>query len=346
MINSYTKREQKILSIVIENYSKTGIPVGSSFISNTYFENGKHLSSATIRNEMVTMERKGLLEKPHYASGRIPSKMGYCVYVKSLKNNYKTLTSTIELEHKLNKYVSTTSDTKALLLKHLDFLSEETGFATLLLLPDFFSLKLSRMEFVRLSKNQIMAILIATSGLHKQFVIDSETSVALEDMVTVANYINKNYFGLSLYEIKKHIINRMRSNIKEMDLVSRRLLLASYSCFQAMDNEKNSNLIVKGVANLFGEGVPDISTLHKLVESFEQKKQIIDIISNCLDSDVSVIIENSFAENLSFVVSPYGIESGMKGAFGLVGPMTMDYKYIMSTMKYLAEHVIEKIIMI
>jgi len=343
--HNLTYREQQILNIVIEHYSKTSIPVSSVYISSRYREDGRLLSSATIRNTMSTMAGKGVIEKTHHSSGRIPSNLGYCLYVENLKNNYNSLESSHYLE-KLHKYTSSAVDTRSLLMKHLDFLSDETGFATLLLLPDFFSLKLMRIEFIQLSKKRLMIILISTSGLHRQVMLKSETPIVYEEIVAVGNYINKNYYGYNLYDIKRSILRQMQSHLDKMSEVSYKLLLASYSCVQAMDVEENSNLIVKGIANLLGNDLKDVSALHRLVESFEQKKQIIDIISKCLDTNVSVIIDNDFADDLSLVVSPYGLESGMKGAFGLVGPRTMDYRNIMATMKCLTENVIETIIKI
>ncbi len=344
MTNLLTERELNILNLIIEYYSKAGTPVGSSLIANMYKENGKNLSSATIRNVMSSMEEKGVLEKTHCSSGRIPSKTGYSVYVENLKKNYQSLKISSNLEKKLKYFILKTPDTKTLLLKHLDFLSQETGLATILLLPDFFSLKLSRIEFVKLSTYNLLIILISTSGLHKQVVVKLDKPVVYEDIISVANYINKNYYGFSLYDIQKLILGKMQRSLKEMDNVSKKLLLASYSCLQAIEEDESADLIVKGMANLFDEDIRNISALHKLVEGFEKKQKIIEIISGCLDSDVSVIIDDDFADNLSFVVSSYGLESGMKGAFGLVGPLNMDYKTIMATMKCLTENVIETII--
>jgi len=342
--NLLTQRELNILNLIIEHYSRSKVPVGSSLIAKLYIENGKSLSSATIRNVMYSMEEKGVLEKTHCSSGRVPSKTGYCVYVDNLKQNYQFIKSSTDLGEKLNNFILNAQDTKTLLLKHLEFLSEETGLATILLLPDFFSLKLSRIEFVRLSAKKLLVVLISTSGLHRQVVVNSDKPVSYDDVVAIGNYINKNYFGLSLFDIKKTILGKMQKNLKEMDVVSRKLLLASYSCFQAMEADDANSLIVKGMANLFDEDIKDISELHRLVKEFEQKKNIVEIISGCLDSDVSVIINNDFADNLSFVISPYGLESGMKGAFGLVGPLNMDYRKVLATMKTLTENIIENII--
>lgn len=65
--------------MIVEKYIKEAKPVGSKVISKTL-----KCSSATIRNEMASLEEAGLLEKTHTSSGRIPSEAGYRYYVDNL----------------------------------------------------------------------------------------------------------------------------------------------------------------------------------------------------------------------------------------------------------------------
>lgn len=64
-----TERQQNILRLIIQNYTNTGLPVGSKKL----MEDGIASSSATIRNDMKALEEYGLLAKTHSSSGRIPS---------------------------------------------------------------------------------------------------------------------------------------------------------------------------------------------------------------------------------------------------------------------------------
>ena len=70
-----TNRQKDILKEIVEVYIKTAKPVSSNHICNKL-----KCSSATIRNEMVALEEMKLLEKNHFASGRIPSEEGYKEY--------------------------------------------------------------------------------------------------------------------------------------------------------------------------------------------------------------------------------------------------------------------------
>lgn len=74
-------RQQKILSAVIEEYTAAAIPVGSNVLTEKY--NFK-LSSATIRNDMVALEKEGFLYQPHTSAGRIPTDQGYKYFVEEV----------------------------------------------------------------------------------------------------------------------------------------------------------------------------------------------------------------------------------------------------------------------
>ena len=75
------ERKRKILKAIIQTYLETGEPVGSRTISKYTDLN---LSSATIRNEMSDLEDLGYIVQPHTSAGRIPSDLGYRLYVDEL----------------------------------------------------------------------------------------------------------------------------------------------------------------------------------------------------------------------------------------------------------------------
>lgn len=73
-----TPRQKKILFKTVEEYIKTAQPVSSLRLNQKYSFN---VSSATIRNEMMTLAKKGLLYRPYSSSGRVPTDKGYWLFV-------------------------------------------------------------------------------------------------------------------------------------------------------------------------------------------------------------------------------------------------------------------------
>lgn len=74
-------RQQKILHAIIKHFTETAEPVGSNTILISYNFN---VSPATIRNDMASLEKAGLLYQPHTSSGRVPTDLGYRLYVDEL----------------------------------------------------------------------------------------------------------------------------------------------------------------------------------------------------------------------------------------------------------------------
>jgi heat-inducible transcriptional repressor len=71
------KRAYKILDIIVDEYIRTGEPIGSKTVQELL---DVKVSSATVRNEMASLEQQGLLEHPHTSAGRIPTYKGQAVY--------------------------------------------------------------------------------------------------------------------------------------------------------------------------------------------------------------------------------------------------------------------------
>lgn len=77
-----TAREQAILFAIVEAYAELATPVGSVTLAKLF-----KVSPATIRSEMVKLERMGFLSQPYTSAGRVPTDAGYRLYVNSLAFN-------------------------------------------------------------------------------------------------------------------------------------------------------------------------------------------------------------------------------------------------------------------
>ena len=76
-------RERLVLTAIIELYIATGEPVASQTVAR-FFANREGLSSATIRNVMVSLGEAGLLDQPHTSAGRVPTAAAFRYYVEQI----------------------------------------------------------------------------------------------------------------------------------------------------------------------------------------------------------------------------------------------------------------------
>ena len=145
-----TERQSKLLKLIVEEYIKEAVPVGSSGLCNKL-----NCSSATIRNEMAALEEIGYLEKTHTSSGRIPSELGYRYYVDNLMEPKKmTGEEMLKLQQVFNNKQLALSD---VITRSLEIISEITNCTSLVLGSDSSYNKLKQVEVVPLDTNTVIA---------------------------------------------------------------------------------------------------------------------------------------------------------------------------------------------
>ena len=109
-----SERKKKILAAVVDAYIVTAEPVGSKTLAETA---GLGCSSATIRNELAELVNMGFLEQPHTSAGRVPTPLGYRMYVNELMQKQKlSLEETEELNQRLEKRLNELDNTNVICL--------------------------------------------------------------------------------------------------------------------------------------------------------------------------------------------------------------------------------------
>ncbi|MFT5171422.1 MAG: heat-inducible transcriptional repressor, partial [Candidatus Marinamargulisbacteria bacterium] len=81
------KRQKAILTATVDEYIRSGEPVGSKALATV---GNLNVSSATIRSQLSTLEEAGFVSRVHTSSGRVPTDKGYRFYVDSLMKMKKT----------------------------------------------------------------------------------------------------------------------------------------------------------------------------------------------------------------------------------------------------------------
>ncbi len=334
-------REDKILNLIVEYYIKKGEPVGSSFIASHYSEDGKFLSSATIRNIFKQMENKGLIEKTHHSSGRIPTKKGLKKYLDNLAEEFRTGNINLDFDLQTKLSFSATNDLMTDLETYVEILERETSAVALLILPDLFSTKIKRIDFLKLSDRKILAVIVSVNNLFKESIIEMPHPVSYQDLITASNYINLNFSGMTLFEIKKKLLNSIEDGLAQLNNVAKRVVKLAYENIDKIYQDEDS-IIIKGLHNVLDEKyVKEIKVLKSLIENFEKKKNLYRLILNYINKELAVDLDIP-AENFSFIISTYSVAGGAKGAFGLVGPIRMDYRKNITIMKKISYSMIEQ----
>jgi heat-inducible transcriptional repressor len=123
-------RKQEVLKAIIKHFINTAEPVGSQTIIVSYkFD----VSPATIRNDMAELEEEGLIYQPHTSAGRVPTDMGYRLFIDEMANYEEARKKAVQVlrqvtvEYRIQKAKEKVYDAVELIARA----SENVSFATL-----------------------------------------------------------------------------------------------------------------------------------------------------------------------------------------------------------------------
>lgn len=151
-----TDRQEQLLKAIIELYVKSGEPIGSESVEKNY---DLGISPATIRHEMGYLTDLGYLKQPHTSAGRIPTSIGFRLYISELmKEKEVSVIDEVSIKQKLmdkrQAYASMVKEgTRALAQKcnilALSVLDDGdelyyTGAANILDIPEFYDIDVTR----------------------------------------------------------------------------------------------------------------------------------------------------------------------------------------------------------
>lgn len=315
-----TNRQQDILRLIIQHYTQTGQPVGSKKL----MEEGIDASSATIRNEMKTLEDQGLLQKTHSSSGRIPSIEGYRFYVDHLlqpgrvdKQEMQTIRRSFGGEfHEIDEIIQQSAN----------ILSQLTSYTTLSLGPDVKERKLTGFRIVPLNNRQVIAIIVTDKGNVESQVFGIPASISGEDLEKMVRIINDKLIGESLITV----YHRLRTEIpmilhKYFQTTEGILALFDTMLGQAFEEK----VFVGGRMNLLDfEGSNDVNQfklMYTLMKDPEELNQLLIPENQGIQIRIGNELGNQLFQNMSLIQASYEIDGHGQGTIALLGPTSMQY---------------------
>ena len=330
MVMSLDQRAENVLKNLVETYVEQGQPVSSGVLSKLP-ELG--VSSATVRNVMSDLEELGLIISPHTSAGRIPTAQGYRLFVDSMVQASSLTHQAIE---QLSDRFQQETDPETLLAHASDVLSELTQFAGVVVLPSASASRFHQLEFMRLSGERILAILVTEDGRVQNRVLPTAGTFTDSELVEAANFFNQRYKGNTLDEVRRLLIGDMRKDNDDMHSLNQSAMQAASKVISEEEESVESGVVVSGEQKLLD--VPDlcqIETLQGLFDAFKTKRDLLDLLDRSMKAEgISVFIgeESGYSAlgECSVIASPYEVEGKVLGTLGVVGPTRMAYNEVIS----------------
>lgn len=323
-------RKEKILAAVVENYIKTGEPVGSKSIMATL-----SVSSATIRNEMAELSALGLLEQPHTSAGRVPTNEGYRYYVDHLMGIRRLDEA---MKHRIEAGVSLkNASPEAILERASDFLAEMTDCAAVSTTPSGENATVKRVEFVPVGTRTGMVVLLTSTGMIKSKVCRSDFDLTASTIEKFYNVVKSSFIGMPLDEIDVATLQTLVASMGSDALT----MIPFVSTLSELAQEAMKTMIMLGgQSNILRYGNDYGSTAYELIDFLRRGEPIHQILSEGKD-DVGVTIggENKFRqlENSSVITAHYTVDGDKKGSIGIIGPTRIDYASLIPSVRYLTD---------
>lgn len=317
------QRAQSLLKTLVEHYISDGQPIGSRTLSKC---SGLDLSAASIRNVMSDLEEMGFITSPHTSAGRIPTALGYRLFVDTLLTVQPLQNA--EIRRLENELLS--PDPQELIDATANLLSELTRFAGVVMIPRRRSVAFRQLEFVPMSEKRILLIIVAADGNVQNRIIVTERAFTASELTQAANYFNQHFSGQTFDEVRK----KLNAELKQMQSDITRLMTAAIDTGdKAMSDD--DGLVLVGESKLFNVAdlSSNIASLRKLFAAFENRTSLLQLLDNSHRAEgVQIFIggESGYSplDECSMVTAPYEVDGEVVGTLGVIGPTRMAYERV------------------
>ncbi len=332
---SISDRKKRILAAVVDEYIRTAEPVGSKHLAEIA---GLGCSSATIRNELAELVALGYLEQPHTSAGRVPTPMGYRMYVNELMEKQKlSLEETEEINLRLNAKLQELDDTISSISRIASQLTDYPALALTAAAP----VTIKRVDLIYVDANTFIIVLMLSNHSVKSKLVHLPVSVNQTMVQRLSSLFNSGFTGITEDLITPVLIHSTeRAADDSMGLTA---VIAAFA-IETLTEAASPTAYVSGENRLLNQPeFRDPDKAHRLMSYLSGGGYILppsegELISG--DSEVRVLIgPENIAEELkdsSVVIASYDAGDNMKGLIGVVGPTRMDYSTVAAKLRTLA----------
>ena len=324
MARGLAKRREAILKIIVAEYIAMAVPVASQTIYHNY---QLGVSSATIRNDMASLEEEGYIIRPHTSAGSIPQDKGYRYYVESLAQDvklpldeqYHIRNLLYEVEDEFERWLKLAATLVARLVRN----------AALVTFPKTSQCRFRHVELVAVHEFLALLVLVLSEAILRRQFLSFNEPVTQEQLTSLANQLNAVYSGLTTSEI----------SAKNLELPSGedRLTNIIVEMMTTEDEMEYDGPYLEGLRLMLGQPeFVDKGRLLGIMELMEEKEWLGPVLRRRSDDEgVQVVIgeenQDEALRDLSLVFSRYGVADGVSGTIGVIGPTRMDYRRAIST---------------
>ncbi|NLB35813.1 MAG: heat-inducible transcription repressor HrcA [Clostridiales bacterium] len=325
------ERRQKILAAIIEQYVKTGEPVGSKSLLEAL---QLSLSSATIRNEMAELVEMGYLEQPHTSAGRVPSHKGYRYYIDNLMGeNELNDVQRRRIEQSIPKNMH---EPERLLEQANEVLANITNCTAVSTTPACEGVLIRKIEMIPIGSRTAMLVILTSTGILKSEVCRAGGELTPAVCEAFYNIISRTLIGRRIDDVSSAMLQTIAATVSD-EFLTILPLLAGVADIAAAASQ--ADVLLEGQSNLFNHRELEENAL-ELIEFLKKSERLSRLLaSGKAKFDIKIGEENEYRQlkNSSLIVAKYNIKGKESGTIGLIGPTRLNYAQLIPSIKYLTD---------
>lgn len=327
-----SERSILLLQTLIQRYIREGQPVGSKTLAKDLH---RRLSPASIRNVMADLEERGYLVSPHPSAGRKPTGKGYRLFVDTMLTVASAQSLDEKAVHVAMDMLSKEASVSTLVESASAVVCKLTNLASLVTLPKQDNPILKHIEFVPLSKNRVLVILVVDDQDVQNRIIHTDKVFTRSELQHAGNYLTHTFQGQALTTIRDQLLHSMQQDRKQMDdLMQSALALADQALHRK--TEQSSPYVVSGQDKLLDiASESGIEKLKELFNIFSEKQKLLHLLDQSLQAEgLQIFIGEESGhpvlQDCTLVSMPYAANGKLVGVLGVIGPTRMPYQQVVS----------------
>jgi len=325
-------RKEQIIEAVVDSYIKECAPISSGDIQKVYLP---EVSSATIRNELASLEDMGYLAQPHTSAGRVPTAEAYRHYVEKLMPKRKLSDSELAIINKyFNKKITELDD---ILKATAKVITQITNLTSVAYIKNAKEAYIESVKIVRLSRDKALFVVVTNLGLIKDAVASIDSSAIDEAFFERASeFITNVLKGKSVFDATSaELYNAVIAEYKFIFEATMHIL-KNHAVEQSVPD-----IVLEGSAKLLEQ--PEYANLEKakaMLELLDAKEELAPVLAGS-DMSLNILIskDDELKEGLpecAIVTANYTVGGKSIGKAGVIGPIRMDYAKVISVLDHIS----------
>jgi heat-inducible transcriptional repressor len=321
------ERSRRLLAALVREHIATGEPISSQTLAR---HSALGVSSATIRNLFARLEADGYVHQPHTSAGRVPTDRAYRVFVDLVLESRKPARPAAGVEHELRQRAERSPLMDDLLVSVSHMVSRASRHVGFAIGSD--TAVLQRIEFVALEGSRVLVVVVSRGNQVTQKVVDAGEALRPDHLVQAANYLNTEFAGLPLFDVREAVLARLAQERTLYDELMGRALRLARSTLEELPGQNAFH--VEGAASLLEPDAVALPTLRSLLRMMEEKERMLRLLNQYIDEPGLTVVIGG--EHTSPDLRPFSLiastttDGSTIRTVGIIGPTRMQYSRAIS----------------